>query len=427
MSRPQDNAAQEVPVDLERLARPDPDAYRLIAEALGARFEGDPLPVALAETEGLGIETFPASSHPRKGSAASNCPAEPGLATLLDRIPVALVVVDGERIAYVNRAALIALGHTEADDLTAAGGLAALFGDDKPSDGSVSVATAGGTHFAAKVTLSPVDWGAVRALLLTIVPTETANSAADITTGEDAAGLIEALPTPAALVEGDGAVVAANAAFLTATGRTHPPRTLGEVLDGAAGDALLSDLRDHAGGPLSLRGSVGMGGIDHTVTIGVAGGHRLVTFLAVPGMDEADVGPLQAAVDQVRKLVDRAAVALVVDGPLDEAWGRAPEGAAPWRQARFAQFFRTLLLATSARVREGTTVTVRQSGEGLLLAIDPSDDEALQRAEGSDSVKASARAAGARVERWGPGALRARFPTADTAVLVPTSETDPLR
>lgn len=406
-------------MDLERLARPDTAAYRLIAEALGARFEGDPLPTALAETEGLAIETFSASSHPRKGSAASDCPAEPSLATLLDRIPVALVVVDGERIAYVNRAALIALGHSEADELAAAGGLAALFGDEKPSDGSVSVATAGGTYFAAKVTLSPVDWGQSRALLLTIVPTEAVSAAREVP-ADGVAPLIEALPVPVAVVANDGSVHAANAAFLAATSRTVVPQTLGSVLEEADWDDLRPLLLGlSAVAPVAFAGTARLGGTVHNASIGAVGGRMLITFLAADEADEPDSGPLQAAVDQVRRLVDGAPVTLMVSGPLDADWARPAEGAAAWRQARFAQFLRTLLLAVCARVREGTAVTLRQSNEGIDLLTDPADDRALRRAEQSDGVMTSARAAGARVELDEAGGLTVRFPTADTAVLVP--------
>ncbi len=140
--------ADEENPDVVRLqpSRPVPDqgpalsdrernAFSAIAEALGARWEGDE---RLAETteEDEADEGWTEGETALEPTAAAtpavheDVPAEEthdAVTRVLDRLPVGIAVLRDERIIYVNRAFLDVFDYTDLDDLEIAGGVAALF------------------------------------------------------------------------------------------------------------------------------------------------------------------------------------------------------------------------------------------------------------------------------------------------------------
>ncbi|GJE46412.1 sensor histidine kinase [Methylobacterium soli] len=104
-------------------------AFREIARALGARFEGDEpflaQDAALA-TRGAGgaVMPFPV---PRPIDARSAEPNRTEVAALLAGLPVALLVARGDSILYANRSLLDLAGFSDLADLEARGGMPVLF------------------------------------------------------------------------------------------------------------------------------------------------------------------------------------------------------------------------------------------------------------------------------------------------------------
>lgn len=236
----------DAPVDVDRLTKPEADAFRYIAQVLGARFAGDhtigdeaslqtmltgevtPLPRP-AKTDDVGASaTRPAELQPpqrlKSGSSDSTTPRDPALIRALDSIPMPLLVADGDAVLFLNRTALGKFGHTSADIVNAAGGLGALFDRRAHRRGAlVPMLTAAGESMLAKVTLGSVTWAGRRAVLITIddqaAALDTAESAArmfqsDGVTSAALRAALEVCPHPAAIVTAEGDALAANNAYL---------------------------------------------------------------------------------------------------------------------------------------------------------------------------------------------------------------------
>lgn len=109
-----------VPVDTSGLSRPERAAFRKIAEALGARLEGDLGDFETSDAENDDLDTLP-PEVPEAG------PIDP---TLLDRLPIGISIVSDREVLYANKALLKMLGYKSITDLSEAGGLEALFIDD---------------------------------------------------------------------------------------------------------------------------------------------------------------------------------------------------------------------------------------------------------------------------------------------------------
>ncbi|MCV0426999.1 MAG: PAS domain S-box protein, partial [Roseibium sp.] len=109
-----------VPVDTSSLSRPERQAFRKIAEALGARLEGDLEDFDSPDPEEEAIDDL-TPDVPEAG------PIDP---TLLDRLPIGIAIVHDREVLYANKALLRMLGYKSIAALSRAGGLEALFIDD---------------------------------------------------------------------------------------------------------------------------------------------------------------------------------------------------------------------------------------------------------------------------------------------------------
>jgi len=109
-----------VPVDTSGLSRPERQAFRKIAEALGARLEGD-----LADWDAPDPEPEPEEDLPPEVPEAG--PIDP---SLLDRLPIGIAIVHDREVLYANKALLTMLGYNSIAKLSQVGGLEALFIDD---------------------------------------------------------------------------------------------------------------------------------------------------------------------------------------------------------------------------------------------------------------------------------------------------------
>jgi len=200
------------------------DAFRRIAEALGARM-AEPAPPEIVP---------PLPPVPPR-------PAAPDT-TILDRLPVGVVVYRGEVTLHANRALVEMLGHADRNAFVAAGGIAAMFpaegGVEGPRGGRLEVRRADGTDLAVEARLHVVPWPEAPAMMLTLLaaaeaPVEDAAPEAGL------AGRVRELETildtatdGVVLIEGDGRI----------SGLNHTAEALFGVESGDVAGAPFTDL-----------------------------------------------------------------------------------------------------------------------------------------------------------------------------------------
>jgi PAS domain S-box-containing protein len=153
-----------------RLSAPERTAFRQIAQALGARIEGDDfVPVA-------GPPAPPAETRVAPPCAEARTPAPAAEAALIDRLTLPCLVSGDDEILHANPAFLSLLGYADLADLEAHGGVEALFADEyvlrdamraqvpKP----VPALTRSGEVIPVHARLATVPWGGGNAVLLTL-------------------------------------------------------------------------------------------------------------------------------------------------------------------------------------------------------------------------------------------------------------------
>ncbi|MCK7610603.1 ATP-binding protein [Roseibium sediminicola] len=170
-----------VPVDTSGLSRPERQAFRKIAEALGARLEGD-----LADWDAPDPESEPEDDLPPDLPEAG--PIDP---SLLDRLPIGIAIVHDREVLYANKALLAMIGYKSIAKLSQVGGLEALFIDDAEElpdaagmDGEVDEAMklrlADGGVLNVDAHMHSVPWNGSRGLMISITerPVKPASAAA---------------------------------------------------------------------------------------------------------------------------------------------------------------------------------------------------------------------------------------------------------
>lgn len=406
--------AGETPIDLGRLGKPEADAFRHIAQALGATFAGDLLSASspVGREPALRVASPYLSQRPASGSK----PREPALAdrpvaSVLERMPVAVLVLVGDGVSFMNRAAAALFGYASADVLEATGGIGALFDGSAPTmPGVVNMRTASGAPVAAKVTMAVIDWCDCKAMLFTVVPTdaarpEAAEPRADPVAGDALVSLLDANPDPVAIVTRGGAVEACNAAFRALGGdpavarlehRLDPTglRTVVDALDRcfalAGGIARTAD-------PVAAEDGAAL----YAVTAGALLNERhaclvfhriepaqarraLQEWAPTNGTERAT--PLFEAVREVRRLVKNAAVLLVSDE--DERNGHDQPTPSDGAET---QLMRCLLLALAASAPTGAALTVSRRDDGYVVRSSGATAKAVRSTIAADRIAAIAR------------------------------------
>lgn len=160
-----------VPVDTSRLSRPDLAAFKKIAEALGAKFEGD-LGKLDAPEDDEDIDLAPEPVVPPSG------PIDP---RLLDRLPIGIAIAHDRDVLYANETLLAFLGYKSLAALAEAGGLEAVFADaeddglpdvegtDATVDDTLKVRLADGRLKAVDARMHSVPWNGGNGLMISIV------------------------------------------------------------------------------------------------------------------------------------------------------------------------------------------------------------------------------------------------------------------
>jgi len=186
-----------------RLSGAERNAFRQIAEALGARFEGDedlmtsspspasrapePEPVRILSTRGLLDELnrppaeLPTRTLATAGSLADAADGwqstEGGDTRLIDRLPIAVGLTRDEAVIHVNATFLALTGYADLDDLNRAGGLDALFAGPHAAKGwagernrhHIPLVTKSGRVVPVDARIASVPWVGGTALLITLI------------------------------------------------------------------------------------------------------------------------------------------------------------------------------------------------------------------------------------------------------------------
>ncbi len=435
----------DAPIDVGRLSRPEADAFRYIAQALGAQFEGDlpdrldPRPLSRPPVDHLAVRW-----DKPKGSMLDIAPDDPRTRELLERMPIACLVIVNDDVAFINRAAVDLFGYRSANILEAAGGMGALFASGGPEQpGLMTLRTASGHTFAAKVTMATIDWDAERAMILTAsaphtdVPfSEPKAPLASESSGDLLIDALDAISAPIAILSRGGHVEMCNRAFeQLAPGRAADalenrldPADLVHVFDVMSLCFMLADGQSRTNRPVVA------GGIPYWVSVGALRGGRLCAMvfhtlpasnapmpaprpdragmaaraLSAPPLQEgppsadtsanddapgpnpvrpaetqpetAGGSPLYRAICDVRRLVKDAAFLLVSDE--DERVARAVEET----DDPEAHLLRMVLLTLAMRGEAHAVLSVRRAGERIVIDVPAAPLRALERVAESDRV-----------------------------------------
>lgn len=374
---------REIPgkqIDLSRLGHPHADAFRHIADALGARYAGDEVapepPSAMAAAPDLSVEALP---------------QDPRAAALLETLPLPVLVTNANRIAYLNRRAKAVLGYDGAAALEAAGGLAALFGERRATDGTLAIADALGKVFRATVEMTPIDWAGRRAVMVSMQPVAAAEAHPAIG-AEALGGLIDANPDPIAVITRGGRVETANTAYAALADGTGEDMRLEQRLEAEALHRVLrltAEAFASADGAAAMAAPVRIGARTMIVSAGILRGAELACLVFHPE-DERATSPNAAspAADTANALERAAATAggLIEDDAVRISVSGGPAGSLERAlEEETERFFRALLVAIGGRAPAGSTVAIERRGGTYGLSLTPANAGVLE------AVAASAR------------------------------------
>ena len=219
----------------ERVRRPEPlsgfeeDAFRRIAEALGARNEAERAREAAAagvddsfdlgepRTEAWQPIAPPEAKEEREEPAAPTAaPADP---RFLDHLPLPVLVVQEGALCYANREALGLLGYADLAALVAAGGLPGLLTPrtgDSEGPSQPSLKRADGSPLPADIRLQAVNWGGRPAILFSLQKREAPPTPVARTGGAARVAELEAILDTAT----DGVIVIDAGARITGLNRS---------------------------------------------------------------------------------------------------------------------------------------------------------------------------------------------------------------
>ena len=271
------------PAVAQRLAQHEHDAFREIARALGAKLAAEPQlgspldearAVAADETVPIGAPTahrtgeHPAERRPPEPAVASEpavfegqppdrpepdgreagaCEARDprpaadpipearqdsgaypaGFESVLDRLPLGVLVLRDGFVAFANRRALALFGYADTHAVNAAGGMAALFANAAPIVPSedeearpARARRADGEPIDIEARLFRLDSDGAPGVLLTVEPARRAEPIAE--SGIWVLDMLDSVPDGLAVLAGNGHVERVNAALRDLLGRPEP-------------------------------------------------------------------------------------------------------------------------------------------------------------------------------------------------------------
>ena len=261
--------------------------------------------------------------------------------TLLDLLPLGVVVARGDAALYANRTLLDYLGYADLEALTADGGLGQLFlggvaartAEAAPkASGAVAVRAQSGETLEVDAHIQTIDWHGEAATLISLrrlraaakAPTDETARARDAETARLAAektalaAAFDASGEPAALLTDDGRVKRANAAFASLFGQTPTgcaEQRLQSFLGGSEAQRLSAYLAhaketgDAAPAAFTARGpQTGVFGVQLALRRLAAGAEPVFVCQAARDADEA-TSAARAEAEAARAEAERASAA----------------------------------------------------------------------------------------------------------------------
>ncbi len=242
-----DRISAEEP-DTPLLSKPERRAFRRIAEALGARLEGDDEAGETTSAKSVSTETAVSEAGESDASeAAENVVPLPSAfasgrpsridPTLLDRLPIGVLIARDSSVLYANQPMLDLVDYPSRETLEAAGGLEAIVvGPDDDYSGEageftdrfVRLRRKGGDHIAVAARLHAVPWNDGNALMMSfravdsderiampaVLPKPDAGGAADLNAVQRRVGELGAMLDTATdgvlVLDAEGTILRAN-------------------------------------------------------------------------------------------------------------------------------------------------------------------------------------------------------------------------
>jgi PAS domain S-box-containing protein len=284
-------SAARATIDDRRLTGPERLAFRQIADALGARIEGEDTlapatemssgkpPKVIAEPEDTAAHVSVADEATRPGPIPPRIVPHDG-ERLLQRLPIAMLVVKDQEILFANDAALALLGYSTVDALVAEGGLEAMFAGahaarhfpETDEGRPMPLVTREGAVIPVWARLTTVQWEIGTALLMTIeraakLPNSEATAARGAIETLNAArervkeleAIVDTATDGVLMLDTEGTVISANRAAETLFGSDRAEmagrplveilapesrRSAQDYLDGLARNGVASVLND---------------------------------------------------------------------------------------------------------------------------------------------------------------------------------------
>jgi PAS domain S-box-containing protein len=163
----------EKPAPASGLSNAERNAFREIARALGARLEEDtPVQDGSREEAAASEKTEPVAGIERAPPPPPAAPVNGN--SVLDRLPIGILVHRGETILFANRFLLDLTGHDDVEQIRAEGGLVHLFrgspalGGQGDEDSALALTTRGNKNIAVTVRSSLAEWDGEPADLMLI-------------------------------------------------------------------------------------------------------------------------------------------------------------------------------------------------------------------------------------------------------------------
>ena len=229
---------------LKRLSRPEREAFQQIAQALGARLEGE----EDNASEMPGVPGRPTIEVVEPDTPVIPLPSAFAIGRrdipegiLLDRLPTGVLLCRGADVLFANRAALDLLEYQSSQELRHAGGLEAIFAEEstdpaaygsqdvdreqdknglketgrpEDTDRPITIRTKAGTMKALFARLYSVPWANDRALMIVFEQKLRDDPMADLHPGADRIEELESILDTATdgvlVLEADGTIQAAN-------------------------------------------------------------------------------------------------------------------------------------------------------------------------------------------------------------------------
>ncbi len=232
------------PVEQDGLTDKEASAFSEIGETLRTQSSAEPEvdePEFVTEEETKAVEDE--QSEDTTVSDEEDTPAEvedntPHIDTsIMDNLPVAIVIYRSGETLYANRKMLDAVGYESTDELAQAGGVDALFETEMDSSANATsdqtILTKSGNELNVNPILQTVPWKGEKALLLSFAPDSDLHIdeplALEINNSSEVQNILDTTSDGILLLDAEGNILSANASAEALFGYSYNPDTTDHI------------------------------------------------------------------------------------------------------------------------------------------------------------------------------------------------------